>query len=115
MVSFYLIIFSYIIIAVNPMLTLFQAEIEIQEALASLEMLMSEFFAPATNNFRKREIESMLENFSNRQDSWKHCLLFLQKSQNQYVLMFSLTTLEVIINFLGILLGISAALWPYNK
>lgn len=56
---------------------------------------MSEFFAPATSNFRKREIESMLENFSNRSDSWKHCLMFLQKSHNHYVLMFTLTTLEV--------------------
>lgn len=72
-----------------------QAEMEINEALASLEMLMSEFFAPITNNYRKREIESMLENFSNRRDSWKHCLLFLQKSQSEYVLMFTLTTLEV--------------------
>ncbi|CAB3261536.1 unnamed protein product [Arctia plantaginis] len=71
---------------------------EIDEALASLDMLMSEFFAPATSNYRKREIESMLENFSLRSDSWKHCLLFLQKSQNQYVLMFTLTTLENIIN-----------------
>ncbi|CAH1638251.1 unnamed protein product [Spodoptera littoralis] len=59
---------------------------------------MSEFFAPATSNFRKREIESMLENFSNRSDSWKHCLMFLQKSHNHYVLMFTLTTLENIIN-----------------
>lgn len=71
---------------------------EIDEALASLDMLMSEFFAPVTSNYRKREIESMLENFSNRSDSWKHCLLFLQKSQNQYVLMFTLNTLENIIN-----------------
>lgn len=74
------------------------ADNEVDEALASLDMLMSEFFAPATSNFRKREIENMLENFSNRNDSWKHCLLFLQKSQNQYVLMFTLTTLENIIN-----------------
>ncbi|CAH2262819.1 jg9193 [Pararge aegeria aegeria] len=74
------------------------SEFEINEALASLEMLMSEFFAPTTNNFRKREIENMLENFSNNRDSWKHCLLFLQKTQNQYVLMFILTTLEKIIN-----------------
>ncbi|XP_037294381.1 exportin-6-like [Manduca sexta] len=73
-------------------------DIEINEALASLDILMSEFFAPTTSNYRKREIESMLENFSNRRDSWKHCLLFLQKSQNQYVLMFTLTTLENIIN-----------------
>ncbi|RVE50843.1 hypothetical protein evm_004410 [Chilo suppressalis] len=73
-------------------------DMEVQEALASLDMLMSEFFAPTTSNHRKREIESMLENFSNRQDSWKHCLMFLQKSQNQYVLMFTLTTLENIIN-----------------
>ncbi|XP_075977666.1 exportin ellipsoid body open [Anticarsia gemmatalis] len=71
---------------------------EVDEALASLDMLMSEFFAPTTSNYRKREIEGMLENFSSSSDSWKHCLLFLQKSQNQYVLMFTLTTLENIIN-----------------
>lgn len=74
------------------------ANINIDEALASLEALMSEFFAPATNNMRKREIENILETFSNRPDSWKHCLSFLKKSQNQYVLMFTLTTLENIIN-----------------
>ncbi|CAG5045982.1 unnamed protein product [Parnassius apollo] len=73
-------------------------DFDLNEALASLEMLMSEFFAPSTNNFRKREIESILENFSNGRGSWKHCLVFLQKSQNQYVLMFILTTLENIIN-----------------
>nr|XP_032517295.1 exportin-6 [Danaus plexippus plexippus] len=73
-------------------------DFEINEALSSLEILMSEFFAHTTNNFRKREIENILENFANRRDSWKHCLLFLQKSQNQYVLMFILTTLEKIIN-----------------
>ncbi|XP_013164460.1 PREDICTED: exportin-6 [Papilio xuthus] len=77
----------------------------VDEALASLEMLMCEFFAPSTNNFRKREIESMLENFSNGRGSWKHCLLFLQKSQNQYVQMFILTTLENIINKLWISLA----------
>ncbi|XP_045536531.1 exportin-6 [Papilio machaon] len=77
----------------------------VDEALASLEMLMCEFFAPSTNNFRKREIESMLENFSNGRGSWKHCLLFLQKSQNQYVQMFILTTLENIINKLWISLS----------
>ncbi|XP_068633751.1 exportin-6 isoform X2 [Battus philenor] len=68
-------------------------------------MLMSEFFASSTNNFRKREIEGMLENFSNGRGSWKHCLVFLQKSQNQYVLMFILTTLENIINKLWISLS----------
>ncbi|XP_047503232.1 exportin-6 [Pieris napi] len=71
---------------------------ESTEALASLEMVMLEFNAPTTNNFRKREIELMLESFFNNRESWKHCLLFLQKSQNQYVLMLILTTLENIIN-----------------
>ncbi|XP_061716228.1 exportin-6 [Cydia pomonella] len=74
------------------------SDMEVNEALVSLEALMSEFFAPTTNNLRKREIETMLENFSKHRDSWRHCLLFLQKSQNQYVLMFTLTTLENIIN-----------------
>ncbi|XP_045498530.1 exportin-6 [Colias croceus] len=74
------------------------SDIEINEALASLELVMSEFNAPTTSNFRKREIEVMLENFFNNRDSWKHCLLFFQKSQNHYVLMFILNTLENIIN-----------------
>lgn len=56
---------------------------------------MLEFNAPTTNNFRKREIELMLESFFNNRESWKHSLLFLQKSQNQYVLMLILNTLEV--------------------
>ncbi|GBP60031.1 Exportin-6-B [Eumeta japonica] len=75
---------------------IFQIKMDIHETLASLEILMSEFFAVSTSNLRKREIETMLENFSNRHDAWKHCLLFLQKSHNQYVLMFSLTTLELL-------------------
>lgn len=74
------------------------ADIQINEALASLEGLMSEFFSPSTNNYRKREIEIILENFTSQRDSWKHCLLFLQNSPNQYVLMFTLTTLENVIN-----------------
>lgn len=63
--------------------------------LGTLEMLMAEFFSPTTQNERKKEIETMLQNFDKQQDSWKHCIYFMKKSSNQYVLMFALTTIEV--------------------
>ncbi|XP_077286482.1 exportin ellipsoid body open [Arctopsyche grandis] len=66
--------------------------------LGTLEMLMAEFFSPTTQNERKKEIETMLQNFDRQQDSWKHCIYFMKKSSNQYVLMFALTTIENIIN-----------------
>jgi len=56
---------------------------------------MNEFFAPATSNERKREIEGVLHNFSSQQGSWKHCLNFMLHSTNEYVCMYSLTTIEV--------------------
>ena len=68
------------------------------ENLVQLERIMSEFFAPSTSNDRKREIELLLANFSNQDLAWKHVLEFLVASQNQYVSMYSLTTLEKVIS-----------------
>lgn len=59
---------------------------------------MTEFFAGTTTNGRKREIEELLNNFSQTQDSWKHCLFFMANTQNEYVMMFCLTVLENVIN-----------------
>lgn len=56
---------------------------------------MNEFFAPATSNERKREIEGVLHNFSSQRGAWKHCLNFMSHSTNEYVCMYSLTTIEV--------------------
>nr|CAD7426456.1 unnamed protein product [Timema monikensis] len=39
----------------------------------------------------------MLNNFSSQQGAWKHCLFFLANSANQYVSMYSLTTIEKLI------------------
>lgn len=39
--------------------------------------------------------EELLNNFSQTQDSWKHCLFFMANTQNEYVMMFCLTVLEV--------------------
>nr|CAD7575559.1 unnamed protein product [Timema californicum] len=64
------------------------------ESLAALETLLNEFFAPVTTNERKHDIEGMLNNFSSQQGAWKHCLFFLANSANQYVSMYSLTTIE---------------------
>nr|CAD7589242.1 unnamed protein product [Timema genevievae] len=67
------------------------------QSLASLETLLNEFFAPVTTNERKHDIEDMLNNFSSQQGAWKHCLFFLANSANQYVSMYSLTTIEKLI------------------
>jgi hypothetical protein len=56
---------------------------------------MNEFFAPGTSNERKKEIEGVLHNFSSQRGAWKHCLNFMSHSTNQYVCMYSLTTIEV--------------------
>lgn len=56
---------------------------------------MTEFFHPTTSNQRKRDIEVMLESFAVQDDSWRHCLYFIDKSSNQYVSMFALNTIEV--------------------
>lgn len=73
-------------------------DVAMNEALAFLDGLMTEFFAPSTNNARKREIENILDTFSGQADSWRHCLYFLGHSKNQYVSMFTLTSLENFIN-----------------
>nr|CAD7452610.1 unnamed protein product [Timema tahoe] len=72
----------------------FNSEASDGQSLAALETLLNEFFAPVTTNERKHDIEDMLNNFSSQQGAWKHCLFFLANSANQYVSMYSLTTIE---------------------
>ncbi|XP_064607184.1 exportin-6-like [Liolophura sinensis] len=67
-------------------------------SLRSLEALMSEFFDGRTTNQRKREIEDVLNNFSQTQDAWKHSLYYLAHTENQYVLMYCMTVVENLIN-----------------
>ncbi|XP_014672669.1 PREDICTED: exportin-6-like isoform X2 [Priapulus caudatus] len=59
---------------------------------------MEEFFSPTTTNEKKRQIEELLNNFSQQRGSWKHCLYFLTNTSNEYVMMFCLTVIENIIN-----------------
>lgn len=66
--------------------------------LRALEVLMDEFFSPTTTNARKAEIEKVLANFSGQAAAWKDCLFFLTNTNNHYVCMFSLTTLETFIH-----------------
>ena len=65
--------------------------------LKALEALLDEFFSSSTDNSRKAEIEKILTNFSEQSSAWKDCLYFLAASNNQFVSMFVLTTLETII------------------
>ena len=56
---------------------------------------MNVFFDNDTSNERKREIETVLSSFGQQEGAWRQCLYYLSHTQNSYVSMFSLTTLEV--------------------
>ncbi|XP_026671762.1 exportin-6-B isoform X2 [Ceratina calcarata] len=66
-------------------------------ALQNLERLMTEFFVPETTNERKRTIEQSFQEFAQQIDSWRPCLHFLSSTNNHYVSMFALSTLETTI------------------
>ncbi|RDD40755.1 Exportin-6, partial [Trichoplax sp. H2] len=68
------------------------------ESLNILQRLLSEFYNVQTTNKRKREIEQLLANFSQQKDAWRHCICFLNDSQEQGVLMFATRVLEDIVN-----------------
>ncbi|KAL3272659.1 hypothetical protein HHI36_014124 [Cryptolaemus montrouzieri] len=67
-------------------------------SLAALEQLMEEFFNHSTSNARKHEIEQQLNAFKLSPHSWKLCLYFITHTSSQYVVMFSLSILETVIN-----------------
>ncbi|CAH3162738.1 unnamed protein product [Porites lobata] len=67
-------------------------------SLHALELLMNEFFDASTNNHRKREIEQVLQNFSQQSGAWHHCVYFLNNCSNQYVLMYAISVFENLIN-----------------
>ena len=67
---------------------------EQKENLVGLEGLMNEFFAPSTGNQRKQEIEKILLSFSSQEHAWRDCLFFINNTENQYVSMYCLTTVE---------------------
>uniref|UniRef100_A0A2C9JQK7 Exportin-1/Importin-beta-like domain-containing protein n=1 Tax=Biomphalaria glabrata TaxID=6526 RepID=A0A2C9JQK7_BIOGL len=70
----------------------------IDESLQALEGLMNEFFAAPTDNERKREIESILNNFTQMSNAWEMCLYFMGHSHNEYVMMFCLNVQETMIS-----------------
>ncbi|KAG7266427.1 hypothetical protein CRUP_001992 [Coryphaenoides rupestris] len=47
---------------------------------------------------RKREIEELLNNFAQQTGAWRHCLFFLSNTRNEYVMMYSLTVFENLVN-----------------
>uniref|UniRef100_A0A8C3ZGW0 Importin N-terminal domain-containing protein n=1 Tax=Denticeps clupeoides TaxID=299321 RepID=A0A8C3ZGW0_9TELE len=69
-----------------------------EASLRALESLMTEFFHNCTTNERKREIEELLNSFAAQAGSWRHCLYFLSNSRNEYVMMYSLTVFENLVN-----------------
>ncbi|MCJ8739399.1 hypothetical protein PDJAM_G00046660 [Pangasius djambal] len=69
-----------------------------EASLQALESLMTEFFHSCTTNDRKREIEELLNSFAGQPGSWRHCLYFLSNSRNEYVMMYSLTVFENLVN-----------------
>ncbi|KAJ8284173.1 hypothetical protein COCON_G00030230 [Conger conger] len=75
-------------------------------SLRALESLMSEFFHSRTSNERKREIEELLNNFAQQTGAWRYCLYFLSNTHNEYIMMYSLTVFENLINKMW--LGVSS-------
>ncbi|XP_034525450.1 exportin-6 [Ailuropoda melanoleuca] len=69
-----------------------------EASLRALEGLMTEFFHDCTTNERKREIEELLDNFAQQIGAWRLCLYFLSSTRNDYVMMYSLTVFENLIN-----------------
>lgn len=69
-----------------------------EETLSRLESLMNEFFYPNTSNERKRQIETILSEFSSMQNSWQASFLYFELSNNEYTKMFCLTVIETFIN-----------------
>nr|XP_025709733.1 exportin-6 isoform X3 [Callorhinus ursinus]XP_025709917.1 exportin-6 isoform X3 [Callorhinus ursinus] len=79
-----------------------------EASLRALESLMTEFFHDCTTNERKREIalfcccltfpEELLDNFAQQIGAWRLCLYFLSSTGNDYVMMYSLTVFENLIN-----------------
>nr|XP_042139278.1 exportin-6 isoform X1 [Peromyscus maniculatus bairdii] len=69
-----------------------------EASLRALESLMTEFFHDCTTNERKREIEELLNNFAQQVGAWRFCLFFLSSTRNDYVMMYSLTVFENLIN-----------------
>lgn len=69
-----------------------------EASLRALESVMTEFFHSCTTNDRKREIEELLNSFAGQPGSWRHCLYFLSNSRNEYVMMYSLTVFENLVN-----------------
>ncbi|XP_054570522.1 exportin-6 isoform X4 [Eptesicus fuscus] len=69
-----------------------------ETSLRALESLMTEFFHDCTTNERKREIEELLNNFAQQVGAWRFCLYFLSSTRNDYVMMYSLTVFENLIN-----------------
>ncbi|KAL4686080.1 hypothetical protein H8959_001677 [Pygathrix nigripes] len=69
-----------------------------EASLRALESLMTEFFHDCTSNERKREIEELLNNFAQQIGAWRFCLYFLSSTRNDYVMMYSLTVFENLIN-----------------
>lgn len=56
---------------------------------------MEEFFNHTTSNERKREIELEFQSFKSAPESWMLCSHFVTHSSSHYVIMFSLSVLEV--------------------
>ncbi|KAG7459781.1 hypothetical protein MATL_G00214320 [Megalops atlanticus] len=69
-----------------------------EASLRALESLMTEFFHSCTTNERKREIEELLNNFAQQIGAWRYCLYFLSNTRNEYVMMYSLTVFENLVN-----------------
>lgn len=86
------------------------------ESLINLEVLLNEFYHHSTSNFRKKEIETVLREFQDHEQSWQIILQNLTISiNNQYLFFFSVSTLEVSYLIIMTILSILKALLSHSE
>lgn len=63
--------------------------------MKNYEQIMSQFYDPSSTNEAKYRLQEMFDSFGEQDKCWVQCCYNLENSKNQYLLMFSLNTLEV--------------------
>ncbi|VVC36178.1 Hypothetical protein CINCED_3A020396 [Cinara cedri] len=66
--------------------------------MTNYEMMLNEFYNPNSSNTVKLYMQEEFDKFGERDKCWVQCCYNLENSKNQYLLMFSLNILEMLIN-----------------
>ncbi|XP_050437113.1 exportin-6-A [Adelges cooleyi] len=69
-----------------------------ENEMKTYEVMMSQFYDPSSTNELKYKLQEEFDKFGEQDKCWVQCCYNLENSRNQYLLMFSLNTMEMIIN-----------------